>query len=316
MKFRLLLIFSLFISSLFINLNFGAMGNLFADNLAQILSYRLPHTLATAFIGAFLGISGLVYQAVFRNPLVSPDILGSSAGASLGIVVALFFGVNAYFIPVIALIFGVSCTFLVLLFVNLIARQSILLLIITGILFSSFLMALLNLLYYLLPEQSAIIGVHYFLMGSLSNLDSQALYLLLLFGGMGLIGVSLLVKWLDLFISPIEILQTQGLKVNLWMGLIILFATMLSTTTVSVAGIIGWVSLIIPNIVKIIYKAPHKVLLPVVGLSGGAFLLLTDVLARNITFMELPIGVITGMTGIPVFIGLMLYFLRTPGNRV
>lgn len=310
MKFFVCISFFIFILSLLLNLNFGAMGSLFTQDFFEVLSYRFVHAIGAGLIGCFLALSGLVYQTVFRNPLVSPDVLGSSSGAALGIVLCLFLNFSVFFLPIFALVFGIIATIITMFIAKIIGNFSILILIITGILLSSFLISVLNLFYYLLPEQSSIIGVHYFLMGSLNSLDNSSIYLLLIFGTIGVVGLSMMTRYLDILAAPVDILITQGLRIKKVIIFLLLFSTLLSTVTVVVAGIIGWVSLIIPNIVRLFVKTNHSFLFPITAFIGGAFLLLADLVARNISDIELPIGVVTGILGTPLFIILIMCLMR------
>lgn len=299
----------LFFIALFLNLNIGELGDIFS-NFNEVFEYRLPRTLGIALIGAFLAVGGLIYQAIFRNPLVSPDLLGSSAGASLGVVLCIILGLGSYFIMIGAFIFALLTTILALFIAKVVGNLNNLVLILVGILLSTLLVAILNLVNYLIPDKSSMIGVYFFLMGSFNALDFDALMILTL-GLIAIIPIFLISSRLDLLAAPKEVLITQGFKVNEFIALALILGTILSSITVVVAGIIGWVSLVIPNIIRLLFKVKHKYLILLSGILGSSFLLLADTLSKNISYVELPIGVITGLIGSPVFIAIMYLFLHS-----
>lgn len=305
---KITVFFFIFLISLIVALNFGSSGQLMdysSDNLSIILEFRLPRVISTALIGAFLATSGCAYQCVFRNPMVSPDLLGSSSGAAFGVVILMMFGYSGILVPVSALFFGLLTTLLCVFCAYSIFRFSVLVLILVGILISSLLASLLNLLHYLLPDTSALFGISYFLMGSLNGLDNDSMLLLLSVGTPAFIGLWLMSSRLDLLALPYDVIQTQGISIKKLVLFVLVLSTICSTVTVCSAGIVGWISLVVPNIVRNVIGGRNSIILPMSALFGASFLLIADTIARSISDVEIPIGVITGIIGAPIFLVIM-----------
>ncbi len=284
-----------------------------SDNMAMwatICQLRTVRVIATALIGSYLAIAGVIYQSVFRNPLVSPDLLGASSGAAVGVVLCLWCGASYSMLPLGALLFGLTATALCVIFAYLIAGFNILVLILCGILFSSLLASLLQLANYFSPDIGQLLGVQYFLLGSLNNLSLQDIGLLLGFGLPALIGISVYAKQWNILALPFTVVQSQGFNLKLIVFVAISLATLLSAVTVAVAGIIGWVAIVIPNLVRYIVGGKLQILLPFSALAGATFLVLADLLARTVAFVEIPIGVITGIIGAPCFIIILFINMR------
>lgn len=313
MIFKFILIIIIFICSFFLALNFGSSGqliNLSSTNLDIILDFRLPRVISTLLIGALLSTAGCVYQSVFRNPLVSPDLLGASSGSAFGMVLLLLLGQSGFILSVGALVCGLIATIICVFCSFLISRFNILVLILTGILISSLLASLLNLMHYLMPNASSLFGVSYFLMGSLNGLDKSSLMLLVAFGAPAFVCLWCMSNRLDLLALPYDVMHSQGVSVRSLIIIALVLSTMCSAVTVSTAGIIGWVSLVIPNILRKIVGVRHFILLPFSAIVGASFLLIADTLSRSVSTVEIPIGVVTGIIGAPIFITIMAKKLK------
>ncbi len=315
---RILFATSFLILVFLISISYGSNGfslpivNDFNNNDIFTL-VRLPRTIGALVLGGILSVSGMSCQSVFQNTLVSPDLLGTSAGAVLGVVLGLILGVNPWFIPVLSFLSGITATSIVIIISNFMVRRgrfSVLILILTGIIISSLLSSLLSFLRYFLPDYGSIFGTSYYFMGSLNGIGWHEIILLLLFGFIPIILLFILSRWLDVLILPYDVLISQGVNVKTIAFLIMVFAAISSSAAVSVSGVIGWVSLIIPGVLRYIYTVNHRALLPLVFLWGASFMVVCDFLARILTDVEIPAGIVTSIIGAPVFLLLLFKSMK------
>jgi iron complex transport system permease protein len=267
-----------------------------------IVEIRLPRILAAVLIGAALAVAGASYQAMFRNPLVSPGLLGvlsgASFGAALGMVLQLdWLGVQALSFCMGLLAVGVGLT-VGMMFGNV----SIIMLVLGGVISSGFFSALLSIVQYLADPETQLPGIVYWLMGSLAKADlNQTLWLALPI----VVGMAVLMamgRGLDALSMGDDEARALGVRVHLVRGVVIVAATLISALTVSIAGMVGWVGLIIPHVARMLIGPSNAMLLPLSALLGGLFLLACDTLARTAAGVEIPIGILTELVGIPVFL--------------
>lgn len=276
-----------------------------------ILMMRLPRVLLTMLVGGGLAISGAAFQGLFRNPLVSPDILGVTAGASFGAVLGLLLFGKSSIIPLFAIPFGVISVFAAYTLSRSRKNTSRLLLVLAGIVVSSVFTALISLVKYVADPLDKLPAITYWLMGSFASASYSDLKLVSLPIIAGIL-ILVLLRWriniLSLGDEEGKSLgqNTEGLK---W--LIIGAATIITASSVTVAGMIGWVGLVIPHMGRMIVGPDHKVLLPVTIFIGAAFLALIDIVARTATAAEIPIGILTAVIGAPFFAFLLK---RSGGN--
>lgn len=311
---------SLLISTFFVSLFLGRfiispdttievlMNTLFKINdhflqqeTAIIVGIRLPRTLLSMLIGAGMAVSGAAYQGLFRNPLVSPDILGVSSGAgfgtALGILLAGFTGITSFY----AFLFGIISVFATYLFAKRRNQISVISLVLSGIIVSSIFTALTSLIKYIADPYDKLPAITYWLMGSFSKVTYGDLKLVAMPIVMG-ITILLLLRWriniLSLGDEEAKSLGIDPVKLRI---VTIIVSTIIIAASVSVVGVIGWVGLVVPHISRRIVGVDHKNLLPASCLIGGIFLTLVDILARTITPAEIPIGIITALVGAPFF---------------
>lgn len=268
---------------------------------------RLPRLLAGIVVGATLAAAGATYQAMFRNPLVSPDILGVSAGAGLGAVIAIFLALPFVAVQLFAFVGGLLAVALVYL-ISLSSRQfdRVLVLVLAGVAVGSLLGAAISLLKILADPYSQLATMTFWLLGGLNAVSPTELLWALPFIVLGLVPVFLL-RWRINLLSLSE-LEAQALGVNTtaFRLLLIACATVMSSAVVSFAGIIAWVGLVIPHIARLIVGPEFSRLLPVSFMLGAIFMVLTDSIARNAAPMELPLGVLTSLVGAPFFLYVLL----------
>ena len=279
----------------------------------QILWWRLPRVVGGFLSGALLAVAGSIFQRVFQNPLVAPDILGTSAGAALGTVAAVSLSGGLVLVTVGAILGGLGAATLALFVSFILGRRgvlNILVLILCGILLSSFLASVLGVWRYLTPDNGTLRGMFYIMSGGLGSVGWSEVWLLLGVAVVASLPLLLLRPFLYLLALPLDILVTQGFRVRLWSFVLLFIAASITATTVAAVGVIGWVALVVPNIVRYCTKS-GKPELVMSALVGGMFLMLADTLGRSFTAAEIPVGLVTGIAGVPFFL-LILYVEMRP----
>lgn len=269
---------------------------------------RLPRICAALLVGAALSIAGAVYQGLFKNPMVSPDILGASSGAGFGAALAILLSLPYIFIQFNAFAFGIFAVGLAYFVCQRVSRgkDAILMLVLGGMIVSTLFSSFITLTKYVADPDSKLPEITYWLMGSLSTVNLRDILFLL---PPVLIALAPLIslRWqLNAMAFGDEEAQAMGLNVKRLRGLFILCATLLTAASVAIAGMIGWIGLIIPHMARFIVGPNCKVLLPMSFLVGGSFLLLVDNVARNLFTVEIPLGILTSMIGAPFFFYLLL----------
>ena len=268
---------------------------------------RLPRLLAGILVGASLAVAGASYQAMFRNPLVSPDILGVSAGAGLGAVFAIFLSLPLAAVQLFAFVGGLMAVALVYL-ISLTSRQfdSTLVLVLAGVAIGSLLGAGISLIKILADPYSQLATITFWLLGGLNAVSKSELLWALPFMLLGLLPLILLRWRINLLsLSDMEA-QALGVNTGFLRFLLIICATLMTAAAVSFTGIIGWIGLVIPHVARLLVGPEFSRLLPSSLLIGSIFLVLTDNVARNAASIELPLGVLTSLIGAPFFLYLLL----------
>jgi len=271
-----------------------------------VMNIRLPRVILAGLVGASLAIAGASFQGLLRNPLADPYTLGVSSGASVGAVITLFFGVSLPFaglftLPLLSIIFAFLTIIIVLIFARRIDRgMKVETIILTGIIFSSFLGALISLMIALTGDEiRQIIG---WLLGSVSMRGWEYIQIILPFFLVGSLLLLINGRELNAMSFGEEKAQHIGVNVQRRKMLVLIAGSILSGAAVAVSGTIGFVGLVIPHLTRLLWGPDHRHLLPLSLLTGSGFLVLADLLARTIiTPTELPIGVITSIIGAPVF---------------
>ncbi|SUA53050.1 Probable ABC transporter permease protein HI_1471 [Oligella ureolytica] len=268
---------------------------------------RLPRLLAGILVGASLAVAGASYQAMFKNPLVSPDILGVSAGAGLGAVFAIFLSLPLAAVQLFAFVGGLMAVALVYL-ISLTSRQfdPTLVLVLAGVAIGSLLGAGISLIKILADPYSQLATITFWLLGGLNAVSKSELLWALPFMLLGLLPLILLRWRINLLsLSDMEA-QALGVNTGFLRFLLIICATLMTAAAVSFTGIIGWIGLVIPHVARLLVGPEFSRLLPSSLLIGSIFLVLTDNVARNAASIELPLGVLTSLIGAPFFLYLLL----------
>ncbi|MBD3823856.1 MAG: iron ABC transporter permease [Epsilonproteobacteria bacterium] len=268
-----------------------------------IMQIRLPRILLALLIGAALATSGAVFQAMFVNPLVSPGILGVLAGASFGAACGMLLSENWLVVQILAFLFGfVAVGFSVLIGSMVTNSRSTVMLVLGGVISGSLFTSLLSIVKYLADPYSTLPAIVYWLMGSLSMAQLDEVLPVSIPILLSIFGMIFMSKYFDLLSLGDEEAKALGVNVKRIRIITITLATLASSLAVVMAGIIGWVGLIIPHIIRMAVGPSHRLLVPLSALAGGAFLLIADAVSRLALSVEIPIGILTSLIGIPIFI--------------
>lgn len=271
-----------------------------------IFQIRLPRIIAAMMVGAGLSIAGASFQGLFKNPLVSPDKLGVSAGAGFGAALAILFSAGAFMIQAFSFVGGLIAVSLTYFISKTFKGTSILTLVLCGIAIESFFGAMISLTKYVADPYQQLPTIVFWLMGSFAAVTPEKLVMMSIPLIIGVV-ILLLIRWrINIIAMGEEEAQTLGVDIKKLQAIIIFGCTIVTASSVSICGIIGWVGLVIPHITRMIVGPDHKILLPASIIVGAFFLLLIDDVARTITTVEIPIGILTALIGAPFF----LYLLR------
>jgi iron complex transport system permease protein len=277
-----------------------------------VLQVRGPRVLAAALVGAALAVAGTAFQGLFRNPLVSPDILGASSGAALGAVTGIFFSLGVLAIQALAFVGGLIAVAAVYMIGSAVrARDPILVLVLTGVVVGALLGAGVGLVKYLADPYNQLPAMTFWLLGSLAAANVSDL--LPLFGPVAF-GTAVLIalRWrMNVMSLPEEEARSLGVPTGPLRVAIVAAATLTTSASVATAGIIGWVGLVVPHLARSLVGPDFARLLPTAAILGGGYLLVIDTLARTAAEVEIPLGILTAVVGTPFFIWLLASMQRT-----
>ncbi|MDA5389270.1 FecCD family ABC transporter permease [Loigolactobacillus backii] len=285
-------------------LHFGRPVDVTTQNI--ILNLRLPRIIAAMLIGAALAISGTAFQSIFKNPLVSPDLLGVSNGAAAGAAIAILLGFRTAGIQMMAFLVGLTAVLLALLLQSLLNSKTTITLVLAGIIISGFMQAVIGLLKYLADPEQQLPDITYWQLGSLEKVTPHNLLLVapsLLIAGI----ILFLFRWrLNVLTLNAAEATTLGVNLRIEQGIVILCATILTAGSVCLSGTVGWIGLVIPHAARLVGGQNNARALPLSAILGAAFLLILDTIARTISAGEIPLGILTGFIGTPLFVWLLL----------
>jgi iron complex transport system permease protein len=266
-----------------------------------LIQIRLPRIAAAVLIGASLSVSGVSFQSMFMNPLVSPGLLGVLAGASLGAAVGIIVAESWLWVQISSIGFGLLAVLAAVGMAAIYKGDRLLMLILGGIISGALFTALLSVVKYLADPYDQLPAIVYWLMGGLSMADGNTV--LALCGPMitGILMLFFLSNYMNVMSMGEEEARSLGVNVRFIRLLMIFFATLISALTVAIGGIIGWVGLVIPHLARMIVGPDNRVLLPAAALIGAIYLLIADDMARLLFRVEIPIGILTSLVGIPFF---------------
>jgi len=277
-----------------------------------IWQIRGPRVVAAVLVGAALSVAGTAFQGLFRNPLVSPDLLGASSGAALGTVIAIYFSFGVVAIQASAFAGGLLAVALVYLVGSAMrGGDTVLVLVLTGVVAGSLFGAGVGLMKYLADPYNQLPAMTFWLLGSLAG--TTALDLLPLFGPI-LAGtvVLLALRWrMNAMSLPEEEARALGVPTGRLRIAVVAAATLVTAASVAAAGIVGWVGLVVPHLARFLVGPSFPRLLPTAAVLGGGYLLLIDTVARTVSSVEVPLGILTAVIGSPFFIALLRKSHRT-----
>jgi iron complex transport system permease protein len=271
-----------------------------------LFSVRLPRIAAALLTGAALAAAGAVYQGLFRNPLVSPDILGVSAGAGLGAAFGIFLSLPVIAIQGLAFAAGLGTVALVYMVAGAVrGHEPTLVLVLSGVVMGALAGACLSLLKILADPYDQLPAITFWLLGSLAAIRPGDVWGALPAVLAGLVPI-LLLRWrMNVMSLGDEEAAALGVNPRRLRIILVMAATLMTAAVVSIAGIIGWVGLVIPHIARLVVGPDFSRLLPAAMLMGAAYMLLIDIIAKNLATTETPLGVLTAFVGAPVFIWLL-----------
>ena len=270
-----------------------------------ILRLRIPRILASVLVGAALSSAGAAYQGIFKNPLVSPDFLGVSGGACIGAALAILLGLSSAWISLAAFICGIAAVLLTMSIPVLIRSRANIMLVLSGIIVGSAMSSILGFLKYAADPDSELASITYWTMGNFGYVQGEKLLPLVLVTVPPLVILLLMSWWIDVLSMGEAEARALGANVRLIRGTAILCSTLLTAGSVCIAGTISWVGLIIPHFARLLVGPSNRRLLPASILLGGLFMLLVDTLTRVIGAAEMPVSIMTGLIGAPVFCWLL-----------
>lgn len=277
--------------------------NIDSPERAIIIDIRLPRILLAGLVGVALSVTGVTFQGIFRNPLVDPFILGISAGAAFGCALSIGF-LPQMPIQIMAFVFGLSAVALAYMIAKTQGEISRLPLILSGVIISAFFSAMVSIIKFLVDPMK-LQNIVYWLMGSFALAD---------WNYVRIVGIALLIslvpiyfmRWrLNVMSMGDEEAKSMGVNVKRDRIIFIAASTVAVSVAVSVSGIIGWVGLMVPHLIRMMTGPDHKSLVPLSMAGGATFMIFADTIARYLTSFDLPVGIITAITGAPFFIYLM-----------
>jgi iron complex transport system permease protein len=290
---------------------FGGESGLARNVEAVVLQVRAPRLFAALIVGAALAAAGAAYQNLFKNPLVSPDILGVSAGCALGAGVAILFSLPAIAIQGLAFAGGIAAVALVVAVGSRVGRRDpILTLILTGVVVGSLFGAGIALVKSVADPYNQLPAITFWLLGSFGGALPKDLAVALPAVAAGLAPLWLLRWRIDLLALSEDEARSLGVDVAKLRLLVIACATLATASAVALAGVIGWVGLVIPHAARLLVGAGFARVMPLSLVLGAAFMLAVDTLCRTVAATEIPPGVATAFVGTPVFIALLAVTFR------
>jgi iron complex transport system permease protein len=273
-----------------------------------IFSVRLPRIIFAGIVGASLSLSGVVFQALLRNPLADPYVLGISGGSALGAIIGIVLGAGSFYLGVPFLAFCGALVTVLLVFIVAGGSRGVLLdnsLLLAGVVVNSFFSAAI-LFSLTIVNSMELHSISFWLMGDLSSATWKEITVAALCLLVGFAIIYTQARKLNLMVQGEETARQLGVNVRRTKYILLVVTSLITAVAVALAGIIGFVGIMVPHMMRLVFGSDHRLLLPAAALFGASFLAVTDTLARVILApAELPVGVITALCGAPYFIFLM-----------
>lgn len=286
----------------------GTMDTFTAPALLTVLNIRLPRVIAALGVGSALAVAGAGYQGLFKNPMVSPDILGASAGASFGAALGILLSLDNRMIQLLAFALGLAAVMISYTSALSLGRgaNQTLLLVLCGLIVGTLFQAIVSMIKYTADPDSKLPEITYWLMGSIAKVTWDDLHRFALPYALGVIPLILLRWRLNALSLGDEEAESLGIDVRTMRLIYIIASTLLTAAVVSIAGVIGWVGLIITHVARFIFGPDNRFVLPASFAIGGAFMVLVDTACRTLMASEIPLGILTSVIGAPFFFVILL----------
>lgn len=278
-------------------------GNIHDPNMDTVIfNIRFPRIIAAMLVGSSLSMAGASYQGMFKNPLVAPDILGASAGAGFGACLAIFLSQSGFVIQIAAFLCGLGAVTLTNLINKRFDFEPTLGLVLGGILVSTLFSSGTGAIKYFADANDKLPAITFWMMGSLSSITRNDLLMIIIPMFIGFV-ILFMVRWrINILAFGEEEAKTLGINTKRLRSIVIIGSTLITAASVSVCGMIGWIGLIIPHLARAIVGPDYRKLMPVTFFLGATYLLLIDDMARCIGSVEVPLGILTSLMGVPFFI--------------
>src|SRR6266446_104429 len=281
----------------------GAPHGLPASFDVVVLNVRGPRIAAAILVGAALAAAGSAYQGLFRNPLVSPDILGVSTGAALGAVVGIYLSLGVVAIQTLAFVMCLGAVVVVYAVVAALRRHDpVLVLVLAGIVIATLLGSCVSLLKYLADPYNQLPAITFWLLGSLASVTAGDVEAVVPSVLVGLLPLWLLRWRMNVMTLGEDEARALGVDTRRLRFAVVAAATLMTAAVVSISGVVGWIGLLVPHLARFLVGPDFRRLLPVSILLGAGYLLAVDTLARTVARIEIPLGVLTAFIGAPFFI--------------
>ena len=275
-------------------------------SVATVMKLRLPRTVAAVIVGGSLALSGGTYQSIFKNPMVSPDLLGVSSGACIGAALAILLDGNSTVIQIMAFATGLAAVALTTSIPRLIRSESTTVLVLSGVVIGALMSSIINIIKFVADPDDKLAEITYWMMGSFATVTFEDM-LPMLPTILIPVAVMLLMRFrLNVLSLGDNEARSLGINLRRTRGVFIFCSTLITASCVCMCGNVGWVGLIIPHIARMLVGADNKRMLPIALLSGSIFMIIIDVLCRTLSAAELKLGILTGVIGAPFFIFILI----------
>ena len=277
-----------------------------------ITKLRIPRTMAAMAVGIGLSVSGLLYQELFQNKLVSPDLLGVSDGAGIGAATAILLGLSSWMITGMAFVSGIIAVLAAIMISRSFKSKSPVTLLLSGIIVGGMAASIVGFIKYIAGPEATLASIEFWLMGSCAYVNLNKALMLVTVIAVCLM-VIIPVKWrFNIVALGEEACKSRGVNYNAYKWLIIGIATLMTASTVSVVGCVAWVGLVVPHIARLMVHSNSKYTIPVTVFFGGTLMMIADIVSRSFTTSEIPLLVVTGFIGAIAFVAI----LRFTGGRI
>ena len=266
-----------------------------------ILYIRIPRAITAIVCGAGLAVSGCALQGIFSNPLIGPQIIGVYSGAAFGGALGILISEESFLVLFLAFSFGILSMLIVFFIARVKGVANRLTLVLAGIVSSSFFLALVSLVKFLADPDDKLPAITYWLMGTFSTSSYEKIYIVSPIIIISIFILILLSFRIDVLNLGDDHARSLGINVELNRWIIISLVTVICASIVSIAGVIGWVGLVIPHIARSFSSSNHKSLLITCVIFGSYYMLIIDLMCRGFSSMEIPLGVVTALIGAPFF---------------